>query len=223
MADCKKTRVVLYARVSTDNHGQDPDNQLFILRDMANQRGYDVLGEYTDYASGKDPNRPQWKTVMSLANDRKIDGIFALRLDRVMRSVQHLCTTIEQLTVSKVTLIFADLSFDPTDPTSMLTINFLSAIAQWEREINSRRTKEGLEARRKKGVKLGKKRRDDIPLLTIARMRTDGKSWYAIAKELNIPRTTINDRREDVERIIAEGMTDNVPLSVTMTDKGGSS
>lgn len=221
MAVSERMRVALYARVSTDNHGQDPDNQLFILRDLAVNRGYEVVGEYIDYASGKDPNRPQWKTVMALANDRRIDGIFALRLDRVMRSVQHLCATIEQLTVASVKLIFSDMSFDPKDPTSMLTINFLSAIAQWEREINSRRTKEGLEARKKKGVQLGKKRRDDIPIMQIARMRAEGISWYAISKVLGIPRTTINDRRKEIEDIVA-GLTDNVPTSVIVTDKGGS-
>ena len=213
-------KVVLYARVSTANHGQDPDNQLFVLREMAKQRGYEVVGEYTDYASGKDPNRPQWKEVMSLARAKKIDGIFAVRLDRIMRSVKNLCDVIDQLTASHVVLIFSDITFDPNDPTSMLTINFLSAIAEWERRIISQRTIEGLNARKEKGVTLGKKQRDDIPIMTIARMRIGGKSWYAIAKELNIPRTTINDRRKEIDIVVAE-LTDNVSQSVIVTDKGG--
>lgn len=221
MAVSETMRVALYARVSTDNHGQDPDNQLFILRDLAVNRGYEVVGEYIDFASGKDPNRPQWKTVMALANDRRIDGIFALRLDRVMRSVQHLCATINQLEAAHVKLIFSDMTFDPKDPNSMLTVNILSGIAQWERQINSARTKEGLEARKRKGVQLGKKRRDDIPVMQIARMRAEGISWYAISKTLDIPRTTINDRRKEIEDIIAE-LTDNVPRSDMVTDKGGS-
>lgn len=217
----RKMRVVLYARVSTKDKGQDPDNQLRILRDIAAQRDYYVVGEYVDYASGKDANRPQWKNVMEIANKRKIDGIFALRLDRIMRSVKHLCNTIDQLTAANVTLIFSDMTFDPKDPTSRLTINFLSAIAEWERQIISARTTEGLENRKAKGVKLGKKKRDDIPLRTIALMRIEGKSWYAISKELNIPRTTMHDRSEEIERIIADAMSDNVPTSVIVTDNGG--
>lgn len=225
MENCNSTerrpRVVLYARVSTKDKGQDPENQLRILRDIANNRGYDILGEYVDHASGKDGNRVKWKEVMDLANRREIDGIFALRVDRIMRSVSQLCTVIDQLTADNVTLIFSDMTFNPRDPMSQLTINFLSAIAEWERRIISERTKEGLATRKAKGVQLGKKKRDDIPLMTLARMRVSGKSWYAMSKETGIPRTTILDRRTDIERIVSEIMTDKVSSSVTLSEDGG--
>jgi DNA invertase Pin-like site-specific DNA recombinase len=224
MEDCKNTdrkvRVVLYARVSTKDKGQDPENQLRILRDLASHRRYDVLGEYVDHASGKDANRPAWKTVMDMANRRMIDGIFALRVDRIMRSVPQLCAVIDQLTADNVTLIFSDMTFNPRDPMSNLTINFLSAIAEWERQIISERTKEGLANRKEKGVRLGKKRRDDIPLMTLARMRMSGMSWYKMSQETGIPRTTIVDRRKEIERVMSE-LTDNVSSSVTMTEEGG--
>lgn len=213
-------KVVLYARVSTDDKGQTPETQMDIIRRIAQERGYEIVGEYIDYASGKDANRPKWKEIMYLASTKQIDGIMALRVDRIMRSVLHLSNTIEQLTAYNVQLIFSDMTFDPSNPNSELVINMLSAIAQWERQMISARTREGLQHRKSKGVKLGKKRRDDVPITTVAKLRIEGQSWNAIARMVNIPRTTLNDRREDIESEIRR-LTDNGHTDGQSTDKGG--
>lgn len=205
-AEQNPLKVVLYARVSTADKGQDPYTQIDILRKTAQIRGFEVIGEYVDHASGKDANRPQWKEVMGLASQGRIDGIMALRVDRVMRSVKHLTGTIETLSKCKraskgrgVSLIFNDFDFDPNNPNSKLVFTFLSAIAEWEREIISTRTREGMQHRISQGQKFGKKERNDIPLRKIALMRIRGDSWNSIAKTLGIPRTTILDRREQIE------------------------
>ena len=205
-------RVALYARVSTDDKGQDPGTQMEIIREIAERRGFVIEGEYIDYASGKDANRPKWKDVMRKAFERKIDGIMALRLDRVMRSVQHLSSTVEQLKTYNVKLIFSDFELDPGSPNSMLTLNLLSSIAEWERQIISARTREGLAHRKSKGVKLGPKFRDDIPLRTIAKLRVEGKGWKAISKETGIPKSTLLDRREQIEKIIVSMGSANVSV-----------
>ena len=195
-------RVVLYARVSTDNKDQDPETQLDIIRPIAERRGYKVVGEYMDFKSGKDANRPQWKIVMDMARNGQIDGIMALRLDRIMRSVMHLCEVIKELEKYNVRLIFSDLEFDPKNPNSALTINILSAIAQWEREIIYARVKEGMNHRKSKGQVFGKAKRD-IPV--------HGLGWKTIADQLDIPRTTIKGREEDINAEIEKikGVSDN--------------
>ena len=45
-------RVAIYARVSTDDKGQDPENQLRELRDWASNSGHTINREYVDYESG---------------------------------------------------------------------------------------------------------------------------------------------------------------------------
>lgn len=226
--DCAKgTKVVLYARVSTDDKGQDPYTQIDILKKTASARGYEIVGEYVDYASGKDANRPQWKEVMRIASEGKIDGIMALRVDRVMRSVKHLTTTIENLSLytkssggKGVSLLFNDYDFDPNNPNSKLVLTFLSAIAEWEREIISTRTKEGMQHRKSQGVHFGKKLRDDVPIRRIALMRIRGDSWSAISKSLGIPRTTILDRRKEIEGDIEVCRKGGI-VSDTPTDEVG--
>src|SRR5690242_12483216 len=45
-------RAGLYARVSTEDRGQDPETQLRPLREYAERRGFGVVGEFVDRASG---------------------------------------------------------------------------------------------------------------------------------------------------------------------------
>jgi Resolvase, N terminal domain len=46
------TRVAIYARVSTDDKGQDPENQLRQLRQWCERMGYPVVREYVEHENG---------------------------------------------------------------------------------------------------------------------------------------------------------------------------
>jgi DNA invertase Pin-like site-specific DNA recombinase len=55
-------RAALYMRVSTlDQH---PETQLYDLRQMAQQRGYQIVEEYTDRISGAKARRPGLDALM---------------------------------------------------------------------------------------------------------------------------------------------------------------
>jgi DNA invertase Pin-like site-specific DNA recombinase len=45
-------RVAIYARVSTDDKGQDPENQLAQLRQWCATAGHPIVEEYVDLESG---------------------------------------------------------------------------------------------------------------------------------------------------------------------------
>ncbi len=47
-------KVILYARVSTRDGDQDPETQLYALRQYAAQRGWEIVREYVDQASATD-------------------------------------------------------------------------------------------------------------------------------------------------------------------------
>ena len=83
-------RVALYARVSTLDKGQDPETQLGQLRDYAQRRNFDVIGEFIDYASGTTQDRVQYKLMMEAARKRKLDVVLVWRYDRFARSTQAL-------------------------------------------------------------------------------------------------------------------------------------
>lgn len=195
--------VALYARVSTKK--QDEELQLPRLRRLAEARGLTVYKEYQDEASGKDANRPAWKELMLDAQDGKFGTIMAVKLDRIMRSVVNLNNVLGQLEVFNVRLVTEDMGeVDPSKPNSKLIMQVIGAIAEWERETISQRTKDALQAKRDQGVRLGRKMQTDLPLKDIAEDRIKGLSWNQISQKYRISKGTLFNRKEIIEGYIAE-------------------
>src|SRR4051794_25711853 len=80
-----KTRVALYARVSTKDKGQDTENQLRQLREFASKQGWDVVHEYVDRATGKRSDREQFQKMFVAASKREFDVLLFWSLDRLSR------------------------------------------------------------------------------------------------------------------------------------------
>lgn len=60
-------RVALYARISTLNHGQDPEVQLRELREYCQRRGFEIAEEFVDKGiSGSRERRPALDKLWSL-------------------------------------------------------------------------------------------------------------------------------------------------------------
>jgi len=68
-------RAALYMRVSTVD--QHPETQLLDLRQMAAQRGYEIVHEYTDRISGVKAKRPGLDAMMSDARRGRFDGFLS--------------------------------------------------------------------------------------------------------------------------------------------------
>lgn len=190
-------RVALYARVSTAD--QDEMLQLPRLREAAEVRGWEIVGEYMDEASGRDANRPGWNRLKKDIRTLHADAVMVVKLDRMMRSLKGFLDELEgfrRMGVRIVSLDYGDL--DPSDPTGQLVIRFMASLAEWEREIISERTKAALDTKRKQGVKLGRPS-SDLPIQKLALMRSQGMSWTEISRTTGIPRSTIMGHREEIE------------------------
>lgn len=148
-------KVGLYARVSTDK--QDTDNQMIRLREIAQNRGYEVYDEYVDIASGRNANRPNLDRMMKDAKQHRFDKIIAVKLDRIARSVTNLNNLMNDLYVWKVGIEFVDQPIDTSTPAGKMILTILGAMAEFERELIVERTTDGLERARKEGKTLGRK------------------------------------------------------------------
>ena len=88
-------RAVLYMRVSTlDQH---PETQLHDLRQMAAQRGYAIVDEYTDRISGAKARRPGLDQMMADARRSRFDVVLVWASDRIARSVKHFLEVLDEL------------------------------------------------------------------------------------------------------------------------------
>ena len=114
-------RVVLYARCST-SLGQNPEIQINELTEVANRKGYEIVGKYIDIISGgKSANqRPQLSNLMKDAVARRFDCVMVWSLDRLARSVEHFVNTTNELNSLNIQIYFHKESIDgsPTETSS---------------------------------------------------------------------------------------------------------
>ena len=90
------TRVAIYARVSTTNHGQDISLQKRELEQFAQARGWRLVDSYLDLGiSGSKDKRPELDRLMAEAHRRKFDVVIVWKFDRFARSVSHLLRALE--------------------------------------------------------------------------------------------------------------------------------
>jgi DNA invertase Pin-like site-specific DNA recombinase len=148
-------KVAIYSRVST--HDQDEQLQIPRLRDFCSRLEYEIFREYTDEASGKNANRPGWKALLSDARRGEFSAVIVTKLDRVMRSLTQLLDVLQDFEKRRISIITLDQGIiDMGSANSRLQIAIIAMVAEWEREIISERTKEALQAKKAKGVVLGR-------------------------------------------------------------------
>src|SRR5690349_11954523 len=80
-------RAVVYTRVSTGD--QHAETQLHDLRDLAKQRRYEIVHEYTDTISGAKSKRPGLDQLLADSRRHRFDVVLVAAFDRVARNVRH--------------------------------------------------------------------------------------------------------------------------------------
>jgi DNA invertase Pin-like site-specific DNA recombinase len=180
------TRVAIYARVSTTNHGQDVGLQTRELRQFAEARGWTVAGEYIDAGvSGAKDSRPELNRLMVDAHKRRFDVVCVWRFDRFARSVSHLLRALETFKALGIDFVSFSEQMDTSTPAGKMVFTVLGAVAELERSLTVERVRAGLRNARAKGKTLGRPR-VAVDTAKIASLRTSGASWRTITRQLGI-------------------------------------
>lgn len=173
------TRCGIYARCSTDL--QDPSMQISELLEYCRARGFEVVGVFTDIASGSRDDRPELAKLMALAKQRKVDALIVWKLDRLGRSLKHLVNVIDELESVGVAFISLRDNLDFSTSAGRLLFGVIASMAQFERDLIRERVKAGMANAKRKGIKLGRKPvAFDLPELR--RLRAGGASYGTISK-----------------------------------------
>ena len=185
----------LYARVSTRDKEQNPENQLIRLRQYCESKGW-TYREYQDYASGAKKDRPGLKSIMQDLDS--IDGILVLRLDRFGRSLQDLLENLNIIRGKGKFFEAIDQGLkisEKKDPMNDFMLAILGAAAEFERELISERVKDGMARARKEGklVGRGRSRETEKKKKRILYLGTKGHSVRMISEIVNLPRSTVHD------------------------------
>jgi DNA invertase Pin-like site-specific DNA recombinase len=180
-------RAALYARVSTADKGQDPENQLRQLREYCARQGWAIVEEYIDHASGKTGDRQAFRRLFLDASKRQFDVLVVWALDRMTR--QGVLETFEYIRdLGRYGVQFESFTepqFRTTGPAGELMLAVTAWIAQQERIRLAERAKAGLERARANGKQIGRPRRV-FPRSEVIERKAAGQSWRQIAAALGV-------------------------------------
>lgn len=150
------------------------------------RRGWELVDVFSDVASGKDTNRPELRKALAALESGLVDGLVVSKVDRLSRSMVDFAGLLQRATDQRWSLVVLDLGVDTSTPSGKLVATVIGALAQWEREQISTRTRDALAEVRARGDSVGRPSgiTDDVAR-RIQRERADGLSLGAIASRLN--------------------------------------
>ena len=149
------SKYALYARVSTDE--QSTEQQVHRLEQHAKRMEWDY--EVIEETMTTRKTRPKKYGLMQRLRAGEFDGVCVWKLDRWARSMKELIYEIEELTNKKIDFISLNEGIDLSTSGGKLQFQIFAAFAEFERNMISERTKEGLERAKRNGKKLGRPRK----------------------------------------------------------------
>ena len=124
------TGVALYARVSSAEQKADVTRQLHRLRDYAAARGYQVVAEVTEIASGLNDERPK---LTQLLTDAQVGVIVVEHRDRLTRFGYGYLTALLEQAGRRVEAIY------PSDTDNELVDDVVAVITSMAARLYGRR------------------------------------------------------------------------------------
>ena len=197
-------------RVSKADGSQATDLQ----RDALLEAGVEPEALYEDKASGKSDDRPHLAACLKAL--RAGDTLLVWKLDRLGRDLRHLVNIVHELTergVGLKVLTGQGAAIDTTTASGKLVFGIFAALAEFERELISERTKAGLASARARGRKGGRpyKMTPAKIRLAMASMGKKDTNVGALYKELGITRQTLyrhvsptGELREPGQKVLAQ-------------------
>ena len=135
-----------YARVSTKE--QNLNSQIDLLK----KEGCSIV--YSDKLSGKIRERDQLMALFEKL--REGDTVVVSKLDRLARSLKDLIDLVSQIHEAKANFKSINDNIDTSSPSGKFFFHVFGAIAEFERDMISERTKDGLKSARARGRKGGR-------------------------------------------------------------------
>ena len=180
-------RAALYLRVSTlDQH---PETQLYDLRDLAAQRGYEIVA-YEDRITGAKAKRPGLDQLMADARHGQFEVVLVWAFDRLARSVRHFLEVLDELNHLEVEFVSFRENIDTGGPLGRAMVIIVGAIAELERSLIIERVRAGMRRAKLEGRRLGRPPLN-VDRDALLRDRSHGRSLKQIAKLHGISKASV--------------------------------
>ena len=181
-------RAALYLRVSTVD--QHPETQLHDLRQLAQQRGLEIVATYTDYISSTKVRRPKLEQTLTAARQGKFDVLLVWACDRLARSVRHFLEVLDELNHLGIEFVSFREQLDTGGPLGRAVVVIISVVAELERNLIVERVKAGMRRAKLEGQRIGRPA-CQVDLAALVQDRECGHSLSQLAKLYGIGQTTV--------------------------------
>ena len=182
-------RCAIYTRVSTVD--QHPETQILDLRQMAQQRGYQIVGEYVDWITGTKAKRPGLDDLLRDTRRGQFDVVLVWASDRLARSVRHFLELLDELNHLNIEFVSFREQLDTGGPLGRAVVVIIGAIAELERNLIVERVRAGMRRAKLEGRRIGRK-----PLVVdreaLLQERAHGRSLTQIAHTFRISRASVS-------------------------------
>ncbi|MCG7372085.1 recombinase family protein [Pseudomonas luteola] len=181
------SRTFLYARVSTSD--QTTENQILEVR----QAGFAVEPQrvIAETISGSTQAGERKGFQKLLERMERGDTLIVTKLDRLGRNAMDVRSTVEQLDNAGIRVHCLALGgVDLTSAAGKMTMQVLSAVAEFERDLLIERTQAGLERAKAEGKKLGRPEAVDTTK-AVQRCKAEGLTQSEVAKKLGLGIATV--------------------------------
>ena len=159
----EKTKVVIYARVSTST--QDYTRQITELRNYAWKQNYKIVKEFSEKISGgkKIEERAAIKELLDFVQDNKVEKVLVYECSRLSRRQLDFLSIIEQLTEAGVSLYILQNGLETLlpdgrpNPIANLCFGIIAEFNNLEKHLIRARMASGYEHHRASGGRVGRK------------------------------------------------------------------
>ena len=192
-------KFVAYFRVSTDRQGKSGlglEAQREAVMNYLDGGRWTLIKEFTEVESGKRNGRPELVKALAACKRQKAKLVIA-KLDRLGRNLAFIATLKE----SGVEFVAVD-----NPHANELTVHFLAAIAQHEREMISERSKAALLAAKRRGQRLGNPNLPEAAKRGVAALKANAKRFAANVRPI-------------IDEIIAAGAKSHNAIAAKLNER----
>ena len=182
-------KAAIYARVSTAD--QHVESQLFDLRQLAAQRGFEVVKEHCDRGfSGSKARRPGLDSLLADARRGEFSVVLVAAFDRIARSTKNFLEIVDELNELGIEFVSAREAIDTSGPMGRMFITLVGSVAELERSLITERIRAGMRRVRLEGGRLGR-----APLNinhdALVHDRLAGMSLTSVGKKYGVSRASV--------------------------------
>ena len=202
----------LYLRVSTlDQH---PETQMYDLRGLAAQRGFEIVHEYTDRISGAKAKRPGLDQLLADARRGKFEIVLVWAFDRIARSTRHFLEVLDELNHINVEFVSFRENVDTSGPLGRAMVVIIGAIAELERNLIIERVRAGMRRAKLEGRQIGRTPLQ-VDRVALLRDRENGKSLADLVTAYRISKASVCRVIKDAQKAVSKG---SIPTASATVD-----